>query len=66
MDDVKHLLNKRNELKHELRDIDRQLMEEITSFDGKLVDALGMGLVRLNFAAPVGFRRYLTEAYQNK
>ena len=58
---VNELLEQKRDLQCQIRDIDSKLCRVVTDFEGKLTDALKLGLVRLNFTAPPGFKRFLME-----
>ena len=55
------LIQKREDLKTEIRIVEKELTDHIVHFDGTLVEALRLRLIRLNFAAPSGFLKYLQE-----
>ena len=55
--DIKALIDVRKDLKMELRRVEEQLAEEVTKFDGTLIEALDMGLVKLNFSLNPWVRR---------
>lgn len=59
--EIDKLLMDKRELQDSIRQIDHKLCNFVSRFDGKLIDALKIGLVRLNFAAPAGFMRHLRE-----
>ena len=56
---VDELLMRKRDLQDEIRRIDHELVDVINHFEGSLIDALKMGLIRLNFTAPPGFRQFL-------
>ena len=53
--DIKELIDRQFDLKHELRAIQGELGNMVMHYEGSLQDALKEGLVRLNFPAPPGF-----------
>ena len=58
--EIKELIDKQQELKFELKDIQHRLADMILNYEGSLREALESRLVRLNFPAPPGFHRYLS------
>lgn len=62
MKELDKLLYEYEEVKRAKREIEHQLTDLVIRYDGTLKDALKDGLVRLNFAAPPGFKHYLKES----
>lgn len=58
---IMDLIGKRNILKQELRDVEYSLCEAVMNYEGTVQEALRTGLLRLNFAAPAGFKRALLD-----
>ena len=57
--EIKELINRQQELKFELRNVQNELCSKVEYYEGSLREALKTGLVRLNFPAPSGFYKYL-------
>ena len=58
-DKIKELIDRQQELKFELKDVQHSLADMVMNYEGSLREALESRLVRLNFPAPPGFHRYL-------
>jgi len=58
-ENIKKLIETIQEAKMMKRETEYELCHIIETFDGTLNEALKIGLVRLNFSAPPGFRRGL-------
>lgn len=56
---IKELIDRQQDLKFELKDIQSKLCTEVERYEGSLREALRDGIVRLNFPAPSGFYKYL-------
>lgn len=55
--EIKELIDKQQELKFELKDVQHRLADMVMDYKGSLQEALESKLVRLNFPAPPGFYR---------
>ena len=55
--DIKELLNKRQDLKMELREVEHELINVVENFEGTLNEAVRLGLVKFNFTVPQGYYR---------
>ena len=58
---VRELLNRRNDLKNELRGLEHELIKCVETYQGSIIDAVADGLVRFNFAINPGYRKFLIE-----
>lgn len=63
---IQEILRDRDEAKLQMEEANRKLCNMVETFEGKLTDALALGLVRLNFSAPSGFNRYLKALRQGE
>jgi len=52
MEEFSKLIERHSKLKFELRDIEHQMVDYVMRWEGTLAQAIGAGLVRLNFPAP--------------
>ncbi len=58
---VQELLREKSDLQFNLREVDEKLCQIVSEFKGSLVEAIALGLVKLNFASPPGFRGYVKD-----
>lgn len=61
--DIKQLIRDRRDAQIQLQDIESQLTSALQSFEGTLLEAIAIGLVRPNFPTPPGFKRYIRESF---
>ncbi|MBU2346562.1 MAG: hypothetical protein KJ888_20420 [Gammaproteobacteria bacterium] len=62
---VEEILNSKREARYLIHDSDRALLKLIQDYQGTLMEALEIGLVKLNFKAPTGFYINLRKGEQN-
>ena len=58
---IQELIQRRQELKMELRDIDNQLTNEVMNMPQEIIDAWQAGVIRFNFPIPAWVRREFIE-----
>ncbi len=63
-DQVHDLIQKRDDLEDALQQVEHELTDMLSDFDGSVNEAIVIGLVTPNFAVPAYYRRWLLEAKQ--
>ena len=58
---IQELIQRRQELKIELRDIDDQLTNEVMNMPQEIIYAWQAGIIRFNFPLPTWLRRELID-----
>ena len=60
---VDELLSRKKDLRNQMRNVDDELTNIVTSFEGPLEEAIAIGLVKPAFALPAAFYHYLRNKY---
>lgn len=58
INDIRDLIDKKDEIKDELRRVEYQLAEQLYNFKGTVKEALQARLIRANFSTPPGFYKH--------
>ena len=61
MERIKTLLADHAEHKYQLRSIEKELAGYLVDYEGSVIDALILGIIRPNFPTPAGFKHWLKE-----
>lgn len=63
---IDKLISEEANLKSELSIVRRELTEVVLSYKGTIQEAIGEGLIRLNFPAPPGLYKHIRRKYTSK
>ena len=62
---LRELLERHQDLKADIREVENQMADIVLHFEGTLAEAIGAGLVRPNFPAPARLVKHLKQEYQS-